>query len=207
MPVIIEEVSIKISKSKILAVEGKDEVNFFEALFRCMGINDVQMMDVAGKGNYEKILPALVKTKGFSAVTALAIVRDADISADAAFQSVVNILAKLSLNFPNQKNTFSSGNPKVGIFIMPGDSNEGMLEDLCLRTSANHPAMKCVNAFGDCVSKLENPPKNMAKAKAQAFLAAMPDIANCVGIGAQKGCWSFDSPELNDLKAFLNNLR
>jgi len=206
MPTVVDEVSIKIYQKKILAVEGKDEVNYFEALLKCVGISDVQIIDVAGRGNYGKIIPALIRTKGFSEVIALAIVCDADKDANAAFESIRNILVKLSLEPPDRGNMFSSGNPKIGIFIMPGNSEAGMLEDLCLRTVGDHPAMGCVEAFMECILRFGDPPKNPAKAKAQVFLAAMPDIANCVGIGAQKGCWNFDSLELNELKSFLANL-
>jgi len=39
------------------------------------------------------------------------------------------------------------------------------------------------------------------------FLAAMPEIASSVGIGAQKGYWNFDSEELNGLRSFIDGLR
>ena len=78
-----------------------------------------------------------------------------------------------------------------------------MLEDLCLKTVEHHPAMRCVATFIGCVLELENPPNNIAKAKAQAFLAAMPRLVNSVGLGAQKGYWDFNSEELTDLKAFI----
>ena len=90
-------------------------------------------------------------------------------------------------------NQFSDGNPRIGIFIMSGNSDTGMLEDLCLKTVGEHPAIECVNTFIDCASGLNNPPKIMSKAKAQAFLTAMPKIANSVGVGAQKGYWNLDS--------------
>lgn len=90
---------------------------------------------------------------------------------------------------------------------MPGNSDTGMLEDLCLKTVGEHPAMECVNAFIDCASGLNNPPKIMAKAKAQVFLAAMPKIANSVGVGAQKGYWNFNSDELDNLISFMDTLR
>ena len=86
---------------------------------------------------------------------------------------------------------------------MPGSSENGMLEDLCLKTVKDNPAMKCVNSFIDCAKGLGEPPKNIAKAKAQAYLAAMPKILSSVGIAAQKGYWDLDSIELHDLKTIL----
>lgn len=198
-----------IDKEKILAVEGQDEKNFFTALLKHIDIpaSEFAIHDIGGKDQFKHKLPALVKVSGFfETVKTLVVIRDAEDNADTTFESIKDILKKQNLEPPGQKNQFSEGNPKVGIFIMPGNYDKGMLEDLCLKTVENHPGMKCVEAFIDCVSGLESPPKNIAKAKVQAFLAAMPNIANCIGIGAQKGYWDFDSEALKDLKSFLSNI-
>lgn len=196
-----------IQQKKVLAVEGKDEVNFFRALLTYVGITDIDVREVGGKRQFKTKLPALVRMSGFSDVEVLAIIRDADNNAKAAFKSIRNILKKEKLEPPNQVNQFSNGTPKIGIFIMPGNSDAGMLEDLCLKTVKDYPAMACTGSFIDCVLNLENPPNNIAKAKAQAFLAAMPKLANSVGVGAQKGYWNFESEELTDLKSFIDKLR
>jgi hypothetical protein len=90
---------------------------------------------------------------------------------------------------------------------MPGSNETGMLEDLCLRTVAAHRAMACVMEFEDCVGHLTPRPKVLIKAKAQVFLAAMSEIVNSVGLGAQNGYWNFNSTELDELKTFLKELR
>ncbi len=197
-----------IHQRKILAVEGQDEVKFFEALLKYMRITDVEVHEVGGKNQFKDKLPALVRMRGFSDVEILAVIRDADEDANAAFESIRNILEKEGLESPTKMNQFSANTikPIVGIFIMPGNSDTGMLEDLCLKTVKSHPAMKCVDLFIDCVLKLNNPPKNSSKAKAQAFLAAMPEIEKSVGIGARKGYWNFDSSELTKLKSFIKKL-
>lgn len=196
-----------IREKTVLAVEGKDEVNFFGALLKYLEITGFEIRDVGGKSQFKDKLPALVKMSGFSDVEALAVIRDADKDANAAFDSVRHVLTKEGLEPPARMNRFSDGNPVIGIFIMPGDSDRGMLEDLCLRTVKDHPAMECVNALINCTSRLTNPPKITVKAQAQAFLASMPTIVNSVGLGAQKGYWNFDSSELSDLVSFIDNLR
>ena len=50
---------------------------------------------------------------------------------------------------------------------------------------------------------LKSPPNNFAKAKAQTFLAAMPNIVCSVGVAAQKQYWDFDSEVLTEIKLFL----
>ncbi len=197
---------------KIIAVEGPDDDNFFDALLRRMNIKDYDIRFVGGKDEFKNKLPALKNVSGFfnangsPFVTHLAIIRDEN--GDNAFESVTNIIKKEGFTPPKKHSLFSNGNPKIGIFIMPGTTVKGtMLEDLCLKTVEKNPEMKCVNEFASCVSAMEPKPKNMSKAKAQTFLAAQPEIANSVGVGAQKGYWNFESTVLEELKQFLNNFK
>jgi Protein of unknown function (DUF3226) len=201
-----------ITSKKVLAVEGQDEKNFFDKLLKNLGFSDFQIEDVGGKDRFPDKLPALLKIPGFfdadgsPAVSHLVIIRDKE--EDNAFKSISNIVFKAGLKPPNKHSTFSDSKPKVGIFIMPGTKVQGtMLEDLCLKTVQNHPAMKCVNEFISCASALDTKPKNLSKAKAQTFLAAQPEIVNSVGVGAQKGYWDFESPALDELKQFLSHLK
>jgi hypothetical protein len=197
---------------KIIAVEGPDDDNFFDALLRRMNIKDYDIRFVGGKDEFKNKLSALKNVSGFfnangsPFVTHLAIIRDGN--DDNAFESVTNIIKKEGFTPPKKHALFSNGNPKIGIFIMPGTTVKGtMLEDLCLKTVEKNPEMKCVNEFASCVSAMEPKPKNMSKAKAQTFLAAQPEIANSVGVGAQKGYWNFESTVLEELKQFLNNFK
>lgn len=205
-----------ITSKRVLAVEGKDEVNFFETLLKSINITDFQICEVGGKDKFPIRFPILVKTPGFYQpdglpwVTHVAIVRDKD--EDNAFESIANIVQAVGIEPPDRPSSFSNGKPKVGIFIMPGETTEGtMLEDLCLKTVKDHPAMKCVNEFSSCVSALKSPPKNISKAKAQVFkaqvfLATQPDIVDSVGLGAKKTYWDFEAPCLAELKTFLGYL-
>ncbi|MHC4216239.1 MAG: DUF3226 domain-containing protein [Planctomycetota bacterium] len=67
--------------------------------------------------------------------------------------------------------------------------------------------MTCVNEFASCISALEPTAKNIPKAKVQVFLATQPEIVDSVGLGALKKYWDFESPALDELKEFLNNLK
>ncbi|MGV8120130.1 MAG: DUF3226 domain-containing protein [Candidatus Xenobiia bacterium LiM19] len=197
----------EINKSTIIVVEGADEENLFESLLKKLGVSDYDVKKVEGKGNFKTKLPTLIKGSGFrSNVKTLLVVRDADENAESAFESIKNIIKKAGLKAPPKPGEFSKGVPRIGIFIMPGSSDKGMLEDLCLRSVEKHPAMKCVNEFSNCISKLDIPPRNLSKARAQAFLAAMPEIINCVGLGGRKNYWDFDSPAFSDLREFLKKL-
>ncbi|CAB3288029.1 protein of unknown function [Methanocaldococcus lauensis] len=115
---------------------------------------------------------------------------------------------------------------------MPNNKDKGMLEDLCLKSVKDSPLIKCVDRLFECANQMyENGEvkkyfekyeyfknkefyrkifsesngkiKNIAKAKAQAYLSVMPIIVKSVGEGAKKGYWNFESEELNELKKFL----
>ncbi len=199
-----------ITKKKLLAVEGNDEKKFFKELFKHMGMDAiVQVFDVAGKDNFKKEMPLLKKATGFNDLEAIGIIRDADDSFENAFKSVNGVLKENGLQTPKKPGEFSQGNPKVGIFIMPDNSNPGMLEDLCLETVKEAEEMKCVKQFLACAKQLENPPKekDIPKAQVQSFLAIKSEVPNSVGRGAQKGHWDFDSVKLDPLKVFLSQLK
>ncbi|MCK5177462.1 MAG: hypothetical protein KAQ92_07070 [Candidatus Aenigmarchaeota archaeon] len=192
-----------ICKKKILAVEGKDCVGFFNAFLEYLKITDFEIYDIGGTCEFKDNLGALFKRRGFSDVEIFGIICDAENNDKSAFQRIQNILKNNDIKPPREKNRFFRGKPNIGIFIMSGNSNKGMLEDLCLKTVEKHPAMECVNNFANCVSKLQNPPKIVAKSKAQVYLAAMPKIVNSIGLGAKNGYWNFESKELFDLKKFM----
>ena len=203
----MEEIS-RIVKSKVLAVEGYDERSFFKKLLEDIGIIDeVQIIVIEGKDKFIKKLPILIKQSEFDTVEVFAVIRDADKNADDSFVSVSNIIKGEELMPPEEQGQYSVDKPRVGIFIMPGDSAEGMLEDLCLSTVQDHEAMNCVNSFVDCAEKLSESPKNWSRAKAQIFLAALPKIRNSVGFGALHGCWDMSSPALDDIKKFLELMK
>lgn len=198
----------EIRNEKVLVVEGKDDVGFFDKLLKELNILDVYINALGGKHKFNDDLPDLEKRPGFPKVTHLGIIRDRDV--DQAFESIVNILDRKMgfTNIPSENGQFASGKPKIGIFIMPGNIVAGdSLEDLCLKTVENRPAMQCVEDFASCISLLKDRPRNMSKAKVQAFLAAQPEIANSLGRGAEKGHWKFDSPALCELKEFLANFK
>ena len=197
-----------LTRTKLLAVEGTDEIIFFEELFKHIGMLDkVELREVGGKDQFKIKMPALQKTTGFNNLESIAIIRDADENFKGAFESIKKILEKMNLRVPTRPGTFADGIPKVGIFIMPDNSSKGMLENLCLDTVKDDKVMECVDQLIDCAKKLKKQPKNAAKTKAQAYLSLMPEIANSVGRGAQKGYWNFDSSELIPLIHFINQLK
>lgn len=49
--------NIRLESDRVLAVEGKDECNFFEALMRYEKINGIQIIDIGGKDKFQIEFP------------------------------------------------------------------------------------------------------------------------------------------------------
>ena len=135
----------------------------------------------------------------------IAVARDADESGDSAAQSVRDALAA-ALPVPNSPlESADDGRIAVRYLIIPhGES--GALEDVCLASVAEDPAMACVDGYFDCIERSEiDGPKDawMSKAKVHAFLSSREDPALRLGEAAERGVWRFDAPSFGALKDIL----
>jgi len=207
------------SLKKLIAVEGQDEVNFFNELIRFIGISDIEVWEVGGKTQFKPKFAEFIKLRGFDELESIAFVCDADNrnsrSAVRSFNSLCRIIKNVTTEepsfsgnivLPSRMGEFSEGNPKIGIYVMPNNSDSGMLETLCLENVRDDPAMECVNEFIRCALLLDKKPKNIPKAKVQTFLASKEKIVNHLGLGALKKYWKFESSAWDELKTFISNL-
>lgn len=210
---------LEITSSRVILVEGPDEVNFFEALFRHISMQGIQIINVEGKDNFPAKFSIFLKHPDFRLVHGYALIRDADTSHAATFNSLKSLLQNHGQPCPQASGNFSITDMlKVGIFIMPGNKETGMLESLCLQTVVDHPVMHCVNNYMDCLDQklvrkthetegtLAYYPKNEEKAKILAFLAGMYEVTHSLGVAALKGYWPFDHEALSELREFLKKL-
>ncbi|MDR1971113.1 MAG: hypothetical protein LBQ46_04255 [Treponema sp.] len=200
----------KAEKPNILAVEGKDECNFFTALIEHMHLANIQIEDMGGKEKFRSEFPLLAQSEKFyDIVKNIGFVRDAEEKeATAAFQSICGILNAYKLPVPQEPNALiGQDGRKVAIFIMPNNKDSGMLEDLCIESRKADPVWYCVEAFVKCYNPLiEKDKYNISKAKMAAFLSTRVPIVNSLGIAAQDHVWDFDNPCFNSVKDFLTNL-
>lgn len=209
-----------ITHSKALLVEGQDEVNFFHAFLHHLGLIDVQVIEVGGKYSFQNEFPTFLALSGSERITAFAIIRDADLSHASTFSSIKNLLETFGQPCPTESGKFTDTPTKVGVFILPGNAETGMLESLCLQAVSDHPSMPCVEQFIYCLGEtLERKksetsdsthiayyPKNEEKAKMLAFLSTLYESTTSIGIAAQKGYWPFDHMALEELRNFLIGL-
>ncbi|MCS6803702.1 MAG: hypothetical protein NZ823_00990 [Blastocatellia bacterium] len=199
--------TIQITESRLLVVEGKDEELFFEALIEHMGLRNIQVLPVGGKAKLRPSLKALALSPGFSQVVSLGIVRDADENATAGFQSVCDALKDAGLRFPDRCLSPAGSDPAVTVMILPGQNKAGTLEDLCLESVAQDPAMGCVEEYFQCLEKQGlHTPQNLSKARVQVFLASKQEAGKRLGEAAQAGYLPWDNRAFEQVKEFLRQL-
>ena len=199
--------TISFEKEKIIAVEGNDDKLFFERLLEKLEILDIQVLDMGGKGEFKNKFPDIQLFSGFSNVRKVVAILDADNSYQNSKQSIEHTINRVLKASSNPKE-FSSSNPAVAYFIMPNNKDRGMMETLCVLSQKTSPAMKQVDKFIDAVNSdtaIKEKPKNEDKAKAQAYLAIMPEIAK-YAYGIVKNYWDLSHTDFKELIKFLKSI-
>ena len=191
-----------------LLVEGNDQRNFFEAFIEHLSLDNIQIQNFRGVSELRGFLLVLVNAPGFrETVKSVGIVRDAETSAQAAFQSVRSSLENAGLPVPNQPERRAGSSPAVTVLILPGDNSPGMLETLLNETFANTPEEACINAFFECVEDSSGVPiQRPHKARAQAYLATKPEPHLSVGVAAKQSYWDLDHDVFSRVRQFLRAL-
>lgn len=195
-----------IQSSKLLLVEGSHEEKFFRRILSDMNVTDVQVVSVEGEHNFAPNLRNLPSHEKFDEVTSIGIVRDADKSFKAKMASIQDALKKAGLPVPTSPLT-PIGIPKIIVFIMPNNTDDGTLEKLCMETVSDDPVIHCVDDYFNCLQAIQNRSHpNIYKARVQAYLACKDEGDVHMGIASEKGYWDFASPALDSLKQFLGSL-
>lgn len=204
---------MNLTKSKLLLVEGKDEEKFFTAFCKYKEINDIEIIELGGKSGFKSSFPAVLNFRGIENVTAIGFVQDADNSKDAAVTSLCALLHNNGIPKPTGHGQFSQKDGRsYGIFIMPGNRDSGMLENLVLDSVDGHPAKIESEKYIDQLKiTLEGNadykfPKNEPKARLFAFLAGLEKYKPSIGIASESKVFNFDSPHFDDINSFLNQM-
>ena len=206
---------IEIEKEVQLLVEGNDERNFFEAFAAHLALGNVQIQVFEGKNQLRGFLVTLAGATAFRTVRTIGIVRDADESADAAFESVRTSLGNandvirssgVKFPVPNRPEQLVGERPALSVLILPGDGQEGMLETLLCRTFADSGMDRCIDEFFRCAEESGRAIHRPDKARARAYLATTPDPHVSVGVAAKKGHWGLDHHAFDGIRNFLTSL-
>ena len=207
--------------TKLLLVEGKDDLRFFRAMSRHLGMTDISVSSYHGKGNLRNDLSDRVRSPGFQAVSSLGIVRDADDSSISAFDSVISSLRRVNLPTPDAPAMpVEWDGLRVSVLIVPPYGSQGELENVCLRSIEGRSEMQCVESYFDCLSDMEPPiaGNHIAKARLLSYLAVGPvrvtgsgEISRRqpglrLGEAAEAGVWDWSSAAFQQVRDFLIGL-
>ena len=205
---------ISVEQPRLLVVEGVSEAHLFSALFAHIAekdgvrLDDVQIVNVGGRDNIRRDIQVIVNDRNFGMVSAIGVVRDADDSAANALRSVQGALRAAGLPAPSASLSLAGDVPKVAALIVPHGRSSGVLEDVCLESVADDPAMGCVQDYFRCIeSSLAAQPNNLSKAMAQAFLASRERPGLPLGLAAYRDYWDFEHSAFDALKEFVGMLR
>jgi hypothetical protein len=189
-----------ITTTRMLLGEGREEELFLEALLAHFGITGVQIEKYNGKSNLAPFLKALKNRSGFSQMVKLSILRDADDDRVGAESSVNNAIAQAAFQT----------DLTVKTLIVPGATQVGALENLCLQSITGQPIEPCVEEYLSCAARAtghtHTTTTNKAKARVHAWLAAQPRPDLRLGNAAIAGLIDWSSPAFDQLKAFVRAL-
>ncbi len=204
---------LEIWADRLLLVEGRDEVNLFNAFighrFGEERRSEIQVVEAGGRDRLPGNLNANLNAIALASrnVRAIGAVRDADDDAGGAFRSVCDHLRNAGYAPPAAHGGFSDATPAVGVFIVPDGNAPGAIETLCRRSCERNAASGCVEDYMSCLDERGAMRSgNRDKTFAHAYLAATDDPVARVGEGALQGAWNFDSDAFADLSAFLRQL-
>ena len=188
-----------------LLVEGNDQRNFFEAFTSHLAITNVQIQNFGGVSELGDFLEGFVGATGFrETVQSLGIVRDAEKSAERAFQSVQDSLERAKLSVPDSPVERTGDSPAVTVLILPGDNRQGMLETLLCASFAATPVEDCIDDFFKCVKSLPDVSiERSDKARAHAYLTTKPKPHFSVGVAAKNNYWDLDHNVFSSVRDFL----
>ena len=191
---------------KFVFCEGKSDQSVIRSLAKHLNL-DIKIESTGGKNNLPNFLKSLQTRPDFAQqkVAAMAILRDADQDAIAAFQSVQDHLRQNSFPVPEANGTFSHSALRVGTFIV-GVDGRGMIEDICLNSVSNQPEFSCVNEYFNCIAKKSARSKFLSKAKVRVWMASHVDYEYHVGKAAEEGYWPWENPAFDSLKKFLQEM-
>ena len=202
---------MEICADRLLLVEGKDEVNLFKKLIKgCVShtFPTIQVIGVGGHTKFRRNLNTIREAaRSGPRLRTIGIVRDADTDPAAGFRSVLDSVSSVGFEPPPRHAAFSTGDPSIGIFIVPDGENEGAIETVCRRSIEGNAATECVKDYLDCLKRRDALlSTNEDKSFAHAYLAAMRDPMVRVGEAALNDIWDFQGQAFSGLVEFVRQL-
>lgn len=194
--------------TRVLVVEGYSDQLFYLAILKQLGKEgQVFVKEFGGKDNLKEKLETFVTPQLLAEKTHLAVIVDADLSAEGSYTSLRNRLATLTGQDIQPAGQWTNGSPRIGIFIAPDATSPGEIETLVWRAWSAlppHAAMKGhVEHYIAQMRAAGHSAHSPDKGLLGALLAILNDEDPRLGPGAREGIFDFTTAEFASLRQFL----
>jgi hypothetical protein len=198
--------------NKKLLVEGNDDQHVIWAL--CEKFNIPETFDVIDCVGIDKLYESIPVRLKQSDIETIGIIIDADVNLNDRWKSVRNLLLKQEFKVPEDLPEggliISNGNVKVGVWIMPNNNINGMLEDfVSFLVPQDDKLLPIVDAT---LNKIENEELNKyslihkSKARIHSWLSWQEEPGTPMGLSITKSYLTNDSESCEQLINWLQKL-
>ncbi len=194
--------------NRVLVVEGYSDLLFYaEVLENVEKHSEVFIKELGGKASMTTKLETLITPSLLGAKTEIGFIIDADNHPGRTCSSLERQLSALT-GQTVVDGKWTNGNPKIGLFVVPGGNAAGEIETLVWNSWANDPAneakRKCIEDYVKCMRGAKSEAHSPDKGLIGALLSIVSDEDPRLGPGARNGAFDLNRPELTPLKEFLS---
>lgn len=211
---------------RYLLVEGARDSTFYAALVRVLGYKHIDVMPPhefgkrPGKVHALILLSIIAQQLGDGSVEKLGVVVDADHASlgsgfGATFEKVAGILRGHGYVAPNMVArsvaglifSHPEGLPEIGVWIMPDNGSDGMLEDFVRQSVEEADQAALLSAAVTVVGKLDKPlfdrKRHLSKAEVATWLAWQKIPGKGIESAAGDGLIKLNAPLVSEFNAWL----
>ncbi len=194
---------------RVLIVEGYSDLLFYAELLEALGRHgQVFIKHFNGRSDLATKLETFLTPQLLAAKQAFGIIVDADTNAHNTSSELTSLLTQLA-GAPIMAGAWTSGQPRIGLFVTPDGSSSGEIETLVWRAWSADPAngrpKGCIDEFVVCMTRAGLKAQSPDKGLVSALLAIRHDEDPRLGPGARAKVFDFNRPEYSQLKEFLSD--
>jgi len=203
---------IKEKYTQKLLVEGNDDQHVIWAL--CEKFNIPKVFDVIDCGGIDNLYDSIPLRFKQTSIETIGIIIDADINQNDRWEYVKKLLSNQGFtmpeDLPNDGLILLNGNIKIGVWIMPSNDTNGMLEDfVSFLVPQNDKLLPIVDTT---LNEIENQKLNKyslihkSKARIHSWLSWQEDPGTPMGLSITKRYLTTDNENCKQLVNWLQKL-
>jgi hypothetical protein len=197
--------NVTFDKPHLILVEGADDQAVIAAMIRHETLEGFQVHNMSGKSSWGARVELIAGQPEFSVnVQSFGLVKDADTSPDAAWDSCTGVLQRCSLPVPTAAMNIATGQPSTAIMIVPSRSRQGAIEELCI-DSFDESRSACVVGYFECLSN-SGFTQTQAKGYVQAYLAGLETAPRDLKVASDRGKLDMADQAFDELRSFVRIL-